>query len=651
MGNWTISQKIYIPLFGGLFIGFILILFSSYLSIKDIEGTVYTKEKTNLSVYMANQLETKKEICLTNAIVLGSNDNVLNALETGDRQSSLKGLNDIVKSLTNNAGSKNPQIHIHTKEIKSFLRQWSPTKFGDDLSSFRPSIKKVKETKAPMYAIEMGVAGMTARGLAPVLNEGGAYLGSVEFILGFDDIVKTAKHDLDASVIFLTDKKNLDLSAKAKEALLAKDTALSQPKEITDTTLFNEIKDLNLEAQGHSFSTPNFFIVRHEIKSFEGNRIGEVLIAKKIDAVKSAVHEAQYVLIKLIITMSIIAILIMAMLVITLKKAVIDPVKELKVRADNLASGDGDLTKKMDILSGDEIGLAAKAFNLFIDKVRNTVAMAKSASTENASVANELSSTALEVGKRAEETSSIVNETNTMSIHIKDELSLSLQKAQKSEEEIAEAHAKLLNAKNKIIKMADQVQSNAATEIELSRQILQLSNDADQVKGVLTVISDIADQTNLLALNAAIEAARAGEHGRGFAVVADEVRNLAERTQKSLTEINATINVIVQSINDASDHMNSNSKNMENLTMIASEVEKNIHETAVIMDNATLSSENTVKDYVETGKKVDAIVAKIELINTITLSNTRSMEEVSSATEHLSNLTEKLNQVLGNFRT
>lgn len=97
--------------------------------------------------------------------------------------------------------------------------------------------------------------------------------------------------------------------------------------------------------------------------------------------------------------------------------------------------------------------------------------------------------------------------------------------------------------------------------------------------------------------------------------------------------------------------MNSNSRSMENLTKIASEVEKNINETAVIMDNATVSSENTVKDYVETGKKVDAIVAKIEEINTITISNTRSMEEVSGATEHLSDLTDKLNHVLGNFRT
>lgn len=650
MSNWSISQKIYIPLFGGIVIGFILILFSSFLSIKGIEKDVYENEQEALKIYVKNQLESQYDVALTNAITIAGNYYVIEALLNNDRTIAIKGLKELTKLYKEKTDFKEAQIHIHTKDIKSFVREWMPNKFGDDLSGFRQTIKSVKETKQPLTAIEMGVAGMSLRGVAPILKEG-EYLGSVEFIDSFDAVAVNAQKDLGASVIFLTDKKLLNLSAGAKDALLAKDTALSQKKEITNMKLFEEIKDLDLSSKGKSFSTPTYFVVRDELKSFDGTRAGEVLIAKEIKAVKAVVHEAQYVLIKQLIVMCIITTIIMAMLVITLKKTVINPVKELKDRAENLSSGDGDLTKKMEIKSGDEIGLASVAFNLFIDKVRTTVSMAKSSSSENASVANELNSTALEVGKRAEETSSIVNETNHMSRSIKEELSLSLQKAKQSETEIGEAHAKLTNAKNQILKMADQVQSSAHTEVELARQIAQLSADADQVKGVLTVISDIADQTNLLALNAAIEAARAGEHGRGFAVVADEVRNLAERTQKSLTEINATINVIVQAINDASDHMNSNSKSMENLTKIASEVEKNIHETAVIMDNATLSSEHTVKDYIETGKKVDAIVAKIEEINTITISNTRSMEEVSGATEHLSDLTEKLNNVLGNFRT
>jgi methyl-accepting chemotaxis protein len=95
-------------------------------------------------------------------------------------------------------------------------------------------------------------------------------------------------------------------------------------------------------------------------------------------------------------------------------------------------------------------------------------------------------------------------------------------------------------------------------ELAVSENLKSLTVNAEDIKGILNIISDISDKTNLLALNAAIEAARAGEHGRGFAVVADEVRQLAESTQKSLSEINASVNVIVQSISEASGSVEKN---------------------------------------------------------------------------------------------
>lgn len=134
---------------------------------------------------------------------------------------------------------------------------------------------------------------------------------------------------------------------------------------------------------------------------------------------------------------------------------------------------------------------------------------------------------------------------------------------------------------------ADKITMASMRENELAANLTQLSHDAEQIKGILTVIGDIADQTNLLALNAAIEAARAGEHGRGFAVVADEVRKLAERTQRSLVEINTTISVIVQAIGDSSDAMTKNANDMGGLTREVESVKEKSAEIVTVMGAMT----------------------------------------------------------------
>jgi len=650
MKNLSISNKIHVPLISAIIVGMILILVSAFISINDIEKSIYKSEENALEIYVKNQLSTKYNIGLTNAINISSNFNVVQALKNDDKKLAIDGLEKLINVYKQNTPYKNIKIHIHTKDVKSYLRQWKPNKNGDDLSSFRYTINEVKRTQKPLVAIELGRAGMVIRGIAPIIKDD-TYLGSVEFMQGFNSIVKATKKDLDADILVLMDKSLLKTATLLNDSPKAKDTVLAQKKAVTNLKLFAEIQKLDLNAKDTTFSTKNYFIVKKELKDFKDNRVGEILIAKKISQVEHAINEAEKGMIQQIIIMALIDLFIVLTLIIVMKKTVSVPLEELKEKAEDLASGNGDLTKQLEIKSKDEIGQTSIEFNNFINVVKNTVSIAKSSSNENASIANELSSTALSVGKKVENTSLLMNNINEMSNDVKIGLQDSLKEARKSKDEINQTNQKLENARELILKMASQVQLSADTEIEMAQNITQLSTDTEQVKDVLNVISDIADQTNLLALNAAIEAARAGEHGRGFAVVADEVRKLAERTQKSLTEINATINVVIQAISDASQQMNKNSQDIEKLTHTATLVETNINETSQIMNTATNSSQRAVEDYIQTGEKIDIIVKKIYEATQNTSSNAKSIEEISSASEHLNNLTQKSNNVLERFKT
>ena len=349
-----------------------------------------------------------------------------------------------------------------------------------------------------------------------------------------------------------------------------------------------------------------------------------------------------------IIASIIVTLLLIIVSILLLKKMVANPIDRLGANLNAITS---DFTLKIPIYGKDEIAKISNDINNFIERIRVLISDTKNLSNENSSVANELSSTSLQTGKRVEESTQIVEETNQRCKVMQENMKESLAVAQAGKDDLQKASTHIKTATEAIKSLSSQIVDSANVENQMAGKIEQLSRDAEQVKSVLVVINDIADQTNLLALNAAIEAARAGEHGRGFAVVADEVRQLAERTQKSLTEINATINVIVQAINDSSEQMGINSKQIQELTHVASDVEKTINDMSATMNNAIAMSDKTMQDYIATGKNVNEIMDGISEINQISSENARSVEEIASVAEHLNKMTDALNSKLSVFRT
>ena len=377
--------------------------------------------------------------------------------------------------------------------------------------------------------------------------------------------------------------------------------------------------------------------------------IGTTVIMGLLNVILFSTHHTDpSVILNKNIVIGIIAIAISALNVSLLVAQVSRPIKHLNL---NLKTDIFNLTKSFIGSTRDETGMMMESLNRFIAEIEHSISHAKSIAADNLLSTHRLDSISAEVKSRAHQGYTIGQDASDKAISVQSTVNHSAANLSVTLDNMTNSMDQLHKGRSELSTLLVTLSRNAKLEEELEAKLNQLSIDAAQVKTVLNAINDIADQTNLLALNAAIEAARAGEHGRGFAVVADEVRKLAEKTQHSLVEINVTINIIVQSINDSTDQMHQNSQVLREVSTISERVDQTINQTVQTMEQTNNRTVQSVNDSHEIADHIDAMLSHIKMLGELTASNETSMQELSNIVTSIDTSAKALDIQLGQFTT
>nr|WP_281412940.1 methyl-accepting chemotaxis protein [Geobacter grbiciae] len=317
----------------------------------------------------------------------------------------------------------------------------------------------------------------------------------------------------------------------------------------------------------------------------------------------------------------------------------------------DIAEGEGDLTKRLDESGKDEFAELAHWFNQFVGKLHDTVVTISSRALDVSAAADGLSGLSSKMvstsGQLAQEADGIATSSEQMSATSND-IANNCQVAAEN----AVGAAQLTSSGRSVMDSTVSTMRKLADEVGVASDIVnKLGASTDQIAAIITSIEDIADQTNLLALNAAIEAARAGEQGRGFAVVADEVRVLAERCSESAHEIKEIIRTVLDGTGSAVQAMERSVVEVKSGVGVAEEAMEAMDTIITRIDAVSSQVSQIATASEEQSATTGHITKTISSISHLASQDSDSSRNVAEAAERLDTLSEELSLLMGRFRT
>ncbi len=623
-------------------ISFMILLVTSillYVSLSRVKSIISDSEEKELQAFFdiaQSQLDSSGRLATGLATLVSLNEDIRKDFADENRESLLRRTLPSFKVLASDFDAR--QFQFHKPPAYSFLRLHKPEKFGDDLASFRKTVVETNRNKTPIMGLEKGVAGIGIRGVVPVSYQD-KHIGSVEFGMSFGQpFFEQFKSSYHVDIALYIDKQGeiVPFGSTLSEGVFSERATI---KNILD----GHSQDMYYQKMLNDIP---YAVYLRVVNDYSGNPIGVMEIAMdrtaNVEAISSVLTQF------ITIGGSVLLLGVIAAYVISL--GITKPINDAASAMRDIAEGDGDLTKRLQEKTGDELGELAGAFNKYSGRVHDTVAKASGVSLQLASASEELAGITAESGRNLDRQQQETEQVAT-AMH---QMLATVQEIAKNAEEASiaasEADRATTEGQNNVEQVVTSIQQLAQNIADAEAVINRLESQSKDIDNVLVVIRNIAEQTNLLALNAAIEAARAGEHGRGFAVVADEVRTLASRVQGSTEEIQDMIEALQAGTKEAVEKMHfsiSSSEASVDVARVARDSLNDISASVTTINDMNTQISSAATEQVSVS---DEINKNIININDLMSYSKESGQQISKASDELAQLASDMRYTMDRFK-